>query len=69
MTQEIEIIIDNDKDTTTTVQTVRGFAGGACVKTLAQVQAGLGLGKAFEEGDTPERYKKQDVNAFINSLR
>lgn len=69
MTQEIEIIIDNDQATTTTVTTLKGFAGGTCVKTLAQVQAGIGLGKPSEEGDTPDRYRKQDAEAFVNSLR
>lgn len=69
MTQEIEVIIDNDEATTTTVTTLKGFAGGSCVKTLAQVQAGLGLGKATEEGDTPDRYRRQDAEAFVTGLR
>lgn len=69
MTQEIEIIIDQDEDTSTTVQTVSGFAGGSCVRTLAQVQAGLGLGKPEQEGDTPDKYRRENVDTLIRSLK
>ena len=69
MTQEIEVIIDQDDDTSTEIHTVSGFVGGSCVRTLAQVQAGLGLGKPIDEGDTADKYRHEDVNAFVNSLK